>query len=427
MKIEVRSDHVLISGYVNAVGRDSRPLPSPTGKFVEMVEPGVFRAALERAQDVQLLLNHDKNRVLGSTKQGNLKLWEDNIGLRAECKVYDADVIEKARKGELRGWSFGMYVNNADMEERADNIPRRHLRDIDIFEVSLIDKSKLPCYAGTSVECRADSEIMAETRSVDDEAEIKCLIPPDLSDYERRLNDIYLRAYERRLAELRYNPYHDPTNGRFTSGSGGGNYLFVGKGQKGKGQYVFERDVDAEYEKWKADKAVEKSSSKTEDIYSQKFASADDYKKALAEKYHGITSVDKVKTAKDVSDFINYDTQSQYYASTGSSHNKAIQSTWKKGVHGINTNEFGFGDEVSPVQDSGFSDKGTTILEMPKGYSSFKNNTHVFDASIAKLEKAGIGVGHWHDDTYMITKKKGVRTSKWLEGLRAFDTDDESG
>ena len=45
MKIEVRSDHVLISGYVNAVGRDSRPLPSPTGKFVEMVEPGVFRAA----------------------------------------------------------------------------------------------------------------------------------------------------------------------------------------------------------------------------------------------------------------------------------------------------------------------------------------------------------------------------------------------
>lgn len=240
MKIEVRSDHVLISGYVNAVGRDSRPLPSPTGKFVEMVEPGVFRAALERAQDVQLLLNHDKNRVLGSVAQGNLALCEDNIGLRAECTVTDADVIEKARKGELRGWSFGMYVNNADMEERADNIPRRHLRDIDIFEVSLIDKSKLPCYAGTSVECRADSEIMAETRSIDDEAEIKCLIPPDLSDYERRLNEIYLRAYERRLAELRYNPYHDPSNGRFTSGSGGiwGGILFVGKGQKGKGQYV---------------------------------------------------------------------------------------------------------------------------------------------------------------------------------------------
>lgn len=52
--------------------------------------------------------------------------------------------------------------------------------------------------------------------------------------------------------ELRFNPYHDPTNGRFTSGSGGagGGYLYVGKGQKGKGAYVFERDIDAEYEQW---------------------------------------------------------------------------------------------------------------------------------------------------------------------------------
>lgn len=45
------------------------------------------------------------------------------------------------------------------------------------------------------------------------------------------------------VPELRYNPYHDPTNGRFTSSGGaGGGYLFVGKGQKGKGSYV----VDSE-------------------------------------------------------------------------------------------------------------------------------------------------------------------------------------
>lgn len=57
--------------------------------------------------------------------------------------------------------------------------------------------------------------------------------------------------------ELRFNPYHDPTNGRFTSGSGGagGGYLYVGKGQKGKGTYVFERDIDAEYQKWQSSKS----------------------------------------------------------------------------------------------------------------------------------------------------------------------------
>ncbi|MBQ5333642.1 MAG: hypothetical protein J6K92_10375 [Oscillospiraceae bacterium] len=40
--------------------------------------------------------------------------------------------------------------------------------------------------------------------------------------------------------ELRFNPYHDPVNGRFTDGSGGvwGGTLVVEKGQKGKGVYV---------------------------------------------------------------------------------------------------------------------------------------------------------------------------------------------
>ena len=31
MKVEIREDKVLIEGYVNAVGRDSRVIPSPTG------------------------------------------------------------------------------------------------------------------------------------------------------------------------------------------------------------------------------------------------------------------------------------------------------------------------------------------------------------------------------------------------------------
>lgn len=44
--------------------------------------------------------------------------------------------------------------------------------------------------------------------------------------------------------ELRYNPYYDPTNGRFTTSSGGGMgaVLHVAKGQKGKGEYVFAKE-----------------------------------------------------------------------------------------------------------------------------------------------------------------------------------------
>lgn len=49
---------------------------------------------------------------------------------------------------------------------------------------------------------------------------------------------------EEHAEELRYNPYHDPTNGRFTTSSGGGMgaVLHVAQGQKGKGEYVLDKD-----------------------------------------------------------------------------------------------------------------------------------------------------------------------------------------
>ncbi|MBP1562056.1 MAG: hypothetical protein J6C96_12555 [Oscillospiraceae bacterium] len=61
--------------------------------------------------------------------------------------------------------------------------------------------------------------------------------------YEARAESAEMAAelWEHAIAvpELRYNPYHDPTTGRFTGpGGAGGGYLFVGKGQKGKGSYV---------------------------------------------------------------------------------------------------------------------------------------------------------------------------------------------
>lgn len=235
MKIELRSDSVHISGYVNAVGRDSRPITGATEKFVEMIEPEAFRASLERNPHVELLLNHNKERRLASTDEGTLRLEEDNIGLRAECDITDAEVIEKARKRELIGWSFGMYAIDTEKEERADNIPRRHVKKLDMFEVSLIDNTMRPAYAGTLVECRAEGAVVSETRSNDDEAELL-----DYSKWEKKAAELAIAPYERRLEELRYNPYHDPANGRFTTANGGGSGGGFLYSKSGKSFYVLD-------------------------------------------------------------------------------------------------------------------------------------------------------------------------------------------
>lgn len=190
MRIEIRSDSVILDGYVNAVGRDSKPVMTPRGKCIEQIEPRAFEKALNKADNVDILLNHDKNRKLGSTKEGNLELFEDNIGLRAIATVTDPEVMEKAKKKKLKGWSFGQYVNKDRIEERSDDIPRRYVEDLDLLEVSIIDDRLNPVYTATSVEMRADEEVVNEQRGSEFRAVTVDNTSIDYSEYEEKIKKI---------------------------------------------------------------------------------------------------------------------------------------------------------------------------------------------------------------------------------------------
>jgi len=200
MKVEIRADHVVIEGYVNAVGRDSRPLPAPKGRFLEQVVPKTFQRAIERAKNIEVRFNHQK--VLGSTTGGELELREDNIGLYAKARIMDAEVMEKARKKELRGWSFGFIKNtNGDRWETDQNgVERRYLEDIELREVSILDKT--PAYTATSIEMRGEDELISEQRYFDDEVEViepegkpeERAEPIDYSLYEKQIQLIKLKG-----------------------------------------------------------------------------------------------------------------------------------------------------------------------------------------------------------------------------------------
>lgn len=143
---------------VNAIERDSKTLWSRMGRFIERICKGAFFNALKRNDNVRILLNHDASRDLGGTKDGNLELTEDNIGLRARAVITDKDVIDKARKGELVGWSFGFYDRDVEVGQSETGIPLRKVRDLDLQEVSILDKSRTPAYDGTLVMVRADEQ-----------------------------------------------------------------------------------------------------------------------------------------------------------------------------------------------------------------------------------------------------------------------------
>lgn len=205
MRIEIRNDSVLLDGYVNAVQRDSKLIPSIKGKFKEQIQPKAFQRSLEKRTNVDLLLNHDKNRKLGSTKDGNLQLFEDNIGLRAICTVTDTEVIEKAKKGELRGWSFGFYAEKDKWEDTTEGFQRRFVEELDMFEVSIVDNTKNPAYVGTSIEMREETEVVTENRCND----FKAVIVDETTNEENRTdkNDIDYSVYEKEIELLKLKSY----------------------------------------------------------------------------------------------------------------------------------------------------------------------------------------------------------------------------
>ncbi|MBO5926394.1 MAG: HK97 family phage prohead protease [Clostridia bacterium] len=159
MKIEIRADSVTIEGYVNAVERPSKPLLSRFGEFIEKICAGAFGRALERNKDVRIFLNHDPKRDLGGTGTGELELEEDNIGLHARATITDPEVIKDARNGDLVGWSFGFEDRAVDITQDGETgLPFRMVKDLNLYEVSLLNREKTPAYNGTLVNVRSDED-----------------------------------------------------------------------------------------------------------------------------------------------------------------------------------------------------------------------------------------------------------------------------
>jgi len=173
MKIQIRNGTATIEGYVNAVERFSKVLYDTRGKFIERIMPNVFARALERNKDVLTLLNHDYDRVIARTGDGTAELCEDNIGLRAKIQVTDKELLDKAKKGQLKGWSFGFRAIKQERNANSEGLEERTIRELELIEVSVLDNKKSPAYIGTSIELRDDETFVIEYREgLEEETEI---------------------------------------------------------------------------------------------------------------------------------------------------------------------------------------------------------------------------------------------------------------
>ena len=172
IKIEVRADGVHIEGYVNVTEKKSRPVITPWGKVIEVIEERAFERALQKAGNITVTVDHDKTHIYASTDDGTVELYEDTIGLHADVLITDENLITLAKQGKIKGWSFGMYNVKDEIEQRADGIPIRKVKELELDHLTLV-VNKQPIYSATSVELRAGEDTEIEERAIEQSIKLK--------------------------------------------------------------------------------------------------------------------------------------------------------------------------------------------------------------------------------------------------------------
>lgn len=137
--------------------------PAEIAGFTEVIKPGAFKDSLT-GRDIVAMVDHKPTKILGRTKSGTLRLWEDKKGLAYEIDLPDTtearDLLVLAERGDLGGCSFGFTVPQGG--QRWAQGKRREITHATLHEISVVHA--WPAYSGTSVEARNKAPRLAQAQ-----------------------------------------------------------------------------------------------------------------------------------------------------------------------------------------------------------------------------------------------------------------------
>ena len=138
--LEVRDsgDGTTFTGYASRTGTPY-DVNDWMGTYAETIVPGAFRSALDRGDDVRLLINHD-GLPLARSASGTLRLSEDSTGLHVEARLDPTDpdvaaLAPKMRRGDVDQMSFGF---RALRQKWSTDYNARDVLDVELFDVSVV-------------------------------------------------------------------------------------------------------------------------------------------------------------------------------------------------------------------------------------------------------------------------------------------------
>ncbi len=149
-------DSKIVSGYaIKWFSISTHLRDKNTGdNFVEQFSVRAF--SNDRFNHVRALVDHDSTKQVGSTNDGNLKIWADSIGLRYSLNLNDDYISRRlwveVLSGNVTGISIGFNLQDC-VTNNSNSI--RLVTSAILNEISIIIAPKQPAYSDTTLQvCR---------------------------------------------------------------------------------------------------------------------------------------------------------------------------------------------------------------------------------------------------------------------------------
>lgn len=206
--LEDTSEGLVVTGYVNETGKQSHLL-GKRKKFREVIKKGAFTRALSKGNDVHFLAEHDANKILASTRNGSLKLVEDDNGLLMTAEIsntsYGRDYHTLIKDGILRNMSFGFSVDKDKWRKLNDGTYTRDIDDLTLFEVSVVTN---PAYPQSSISARGlnlieDVDIPEDVETEEKDVEEKQVQEVQVKETVEQVKDETISEVEKETEEVK--------------------------------------------------------------------------------------------------------------------------------------------------------------------------------------------------------------------------------
>ena len=143
----INNKPAVISGYASVFNSKT----NISDHFEEVIAPGAFSKALSDGSDIRALFNHNWDKVLGRTKNGTLRLSEDDRGLKFEVELPNTslarDLAESMSRGDINQCSFGFIATDEEWDYSSEPA-LRIIKEVELFEISVVS---IPAYDDTEV------------------------------------------------------------------------------------------------------------------------------------------------------------------------------------------------------------------------------------------------------------------------------------